>query len=164
MRHGRILANSYLFLTSSLWHPTISGEIETVAPSKTNTSLLRRKHMKSTNIFASLMIIGAVVASGSAARAGEGGAAASVAAQLTGGIPTSISSSLATGKTSAAATARTTATDTYTSAFGTSGTLSLVNAAQATAAYAAGSDADLGTAQANQLTGGSITGTAVNLP
>ena len=120
--------------------------------------------MKSTNIFASLLLIGAVLASGSAARAGEGGAAASVAAQLTGGIPTSISTSLATGKTSAAATARTTGTDTYTSAFGTSGTLSLVDASQVTAAYAAGSDAALGTAQANQLTGGQITATAVELP
>jgi hypothetical protein len=120
--------------------------------------------MKSTNIFASLLLVGAVVASGSAARAGEGGAAASVAAQLTGGIPTSISSSLATGKTSAAATARTSGGDTYTSAFGTSGALTLVNASQATAAYGAGSDIDLGTAQVNQLTGGSITATSVNLP
>jgi hypothetical protein len=159
----RHFANSYSFLTSSLWHPTISGEIETVTP-KTNTSLLRKKHMKSTNIFASLLFVGAVVASGSTAHAGEGGAAASVAAQLTGGTPTSISSSLATGKTSAAATARTAAGATYTSAFGTSGTLSLVDANQATAAYAAGSDANLGTAQANQLTGGQITATSVELP
>lgn len=120
--------------------------------------------MKSTNIFASLLLIGAVLASGSAARAGEGGAAASVAAQLTGGIPTSISSSLATGKTSAAATARTTGTDTYTSAFGTSGSLTLVDASLSTAAYGAGSDANLGTAQANQLTGGQITATSVELP
>jgi hypothetical protein len=121
--------------------------------------------MKSTNIFASLLLIGAVIASGSAARAGEGGAAASVAAQLSGGIPTSISSSLATGKTSAAATARTTATgDTYTSAFGTSGFLILTDASLSTAAYDAGSDANLGTAQANQLTGGQITATSVDLP
>lgn len=122
--------------------------------------------MKSTNIFASLLLIGAVLASGSAARAGEGGAAASVAAQLSGGIPTSISSSLATGKTSAAATARTTGTDTYTSALGTSGTLSLVDANQATAAYTAGIDISLGTAQANQVSDGDISvgSLVVNLP
>jgi hypothetical protein len=132
---------------------------------KINTSFLRRKHMKSTNIFASLLFIGAVVASGSAARAGEGGAAASVAAQLSGGVPTAISSSLATGKTSAAATARTTAAgDTFTSAFGTAGTLSLVDASDSTAAYAAGSDVNLGRAQANQLTGGSVTSSSTILP
>jgi hypothetical protein len=115
--------------------------------------------MKSTNIFASLLLIGAVVASGSAAHAGAGGAAGSVAVQFTGSgatlAPTQLSSSIAVGKQSAATTARTAAGVTFTSAFGTAAPLTLNDASKDTANYVAGSEGTttLILNQANALVG-----------
>jgi hypothetical protein len=122
---------------------------------KINTSLLRRKHMKSTNIFASLLLVGAVVASGSAAHAGAGAASGSIAVQLSGGTPTSVSSSIAVGKQNAASTARTATGVTFTSAFGSASTLTLNDAAKDTAAYVAGSESvpTLTLNQGNTFTG-----------
>ncbi len=131
--------------------------------------------MKSSNIFANLLlVVGMVAASSSGAsaqdagrgtppppppvvdcgcssRGGEGAAAGSVAVKLVNGIPTDVSSSIAVGKVNAGSSARTTHYDTYTSAFGSAGTLNMYNANNADTSYAGGEDNYLGTAQANSL-------------
>jgi hypothetical protein len=94
----------------------------------------------------------AFVVSGSAALAGEGGAAGSVSAKLSGGDVTGISSSIAVGKNAAATTARTNASDTFTSAIGAAGQLTVTDANQSDAGYAASVDTGLGN-QLNQLNG-----------
>jgi hypothetical protein len=122
--------------------------------------------MKSTNIFASLLLIGAVIASGSAAQAGTGGVAAAVSAQLSGGAVTSVSSAIGVGKNSAAAAARTTtAGDTYAVAVGAAGLLQVTNANASNVGFSALTDTDLATDQANVL-GATITNgaTTVTIP
>jgi hypothetical protein len=68
-----------------------------------------------------------------------------------------LSSSISVGKNGAASTARTNATDTFTSAIGGAGTLTVTNANQASAGYALGADANLGIAQANTFGGNTST-------
>jgi hypothetical protein len=101
----------------------------------------------------SFLAAAAFVVSGSAALAGEGGAAGSVSAKLTSGDVTGISSSIAVGKNAAATTARTNASDTFTSAIGAAGQLNVTDANKAEAGYVAATDANLGNAQTNQLNG-----------
>jgi hypothetical protein len=135
--------------------------------------------MKSSNIFANLLLVVGIIAAsssgasaqdagsrptpppppvyvpptdcGCSSRGGEGAAAGSVAVKLVNGIPTDVSSSIAVGKVNAGSSARTTHYDTYTSAFGSAGTLNMYNANNADASYAGGEDNYLGTAQANSL-------------
>jgi hypothetical protein len=145
--------------------------------------------MKTSIKFATGLILAAtaLVASGSAAQAGEGAAAGSVGVKFTTvlttitlvpavpGVPgvstgtaavtitapnvQSISSSVAVGKNGAAAIARTAATDTFTSAVGSGGVLAINNANDATAGYTLTAETTPGTAQVNVLT----PNTAVNL-
>jgi hypothetical protein len=127
--------------------------------------------MKTSIKFATGLILAAaaLVASGSAAQAGEGGAAGSVGVKFAStlsvitvapGTPPvtinapdvkSISSSVAVGKNTAAATART-GTDTFSSAVGNAGSVTLSNANDTTAGYLTALDATPTTAQANSLT------------
>jgi hypothetical protein len=103
-----------------------------------------------------VLVAGALVASGTAARAGEGGTAGSVAMKFDTGLPTSSSTSIAVGKNGSASNSRTNASDTFTTAVGANGAFGLTNGGSATVGYtvsveAAGA-AGLGTAQANSLT------------
>lgn len=95
-----------------------------------------------------ILVAGALVASGNAAQAGEGGAAGSVSILFnTSTVPvtpsaanvTRLSSSVAVGKGFAAATSLTNVTNstTATSAVGSGGGFSLVNANSSTALYSA---------------------------
>jgi hypothetical protein len=105
--------------------------------------------------FAGLVLVaGALVASGTVARAGEGGTAGSIGIKFTTGLPTSASTSISVGKNGGASSSRTNATDTFTSAIGSSGAFSLTTAGTTTPGYTTTVDAALGTAQANSLTGG----------
>ena len=118
--------------------------------------------MKTSIKFATGLILAAatLVASGTAALAGEGASSGSVSIQFTpsaGGpgpavLATGISSSIAVGKQSAASSANTTGTvDTFTSAVGGGGALTITGANDTSVSYIYGADATLGTAQANAL-------------
>lgn len=107
-----------------------------------------------------ILAAGALVASGTAARAGEGGSSGSVSIQFTAGpggagpavLATGISSSIAVGKQAAVSSASTVGTvDTFTSAVGGGGALTITGANDAAISYIVGADAALGTAQANTL-------------
>jgi hypothetical protein len=122
--------------------------------------------MKTSIKFATGLILAAaaLVASGSAAFAGEGGAAGSVGIKFNNTVTTfgtgttavtfpdvrSISSSVAVGKNSAAAAARTNG-DTFSSAVGNSSALTLSAATDSSVGYAITADAAFGTAQLNGL-------------
>lgn len=137
--------------------------------------------MKTSIQFATGLVLAAaaLAASASIARAGEAGAAGSIAAQFTtitvGTVSTpnvlsGLSGAVAVGKSSAATGARTLgATDTFASAFGAAGTLTITNANQVPVAasgtgptavaavagigYSVAEDGALGTSQANSLSG-----------
>jgi hypothetical protein len=95
----------------------------------------------------------AFVVSGSAALAGEGGAAGSVSAKLSGvGNITGVSSSIAVGKNAAATTGHTNGTETFTSAVGGAGVLTVTGANTTAAGYGVAADTNLAV-QANQLNG-----------
>jgi hypothetical protein len=109
----------------------------------------------SIKLAAGSFLAAAFVVSGSAALAGEGGSAGSVAAKLgLLGNVTELSSSIATGKNAAATTGHTETSGTFTSAVGGAGVLTVTNANSTTAGYTVAADGTLGTAQANSLTGG----------
>jgi hypothetical protein len=107
-----------------------------------------------------ILAAGALVASGTAARAGEGASSGSVAMQFVangGGtgpsvFATGISSSIAVGKQSAISSANTTGTtETFTSAAGGGGALTVTGANSAAVGYSYTADASLATEQANTL-------------
>ena len=108
-----------------------------------------------------LLAAGALFASAPCALAGEGGAAGSVAFQVNPftNAPGSLSSSIAVGKQTAATIARTTDGNSYTSAIGGGGVVSLTNAGSATAGLSlAIEDAStIGTTQLNVLSGNAAT-------
>jgi hypothetical protein len=128
--------------------------------------------MKTSIQFATTLILAAatLVATGSIASAGEGGASGSIAAQFgtitttvgtttssTPNVLTDLSGAVAVGKSSAASFARTAnpatgPVETYASAIGAGGALTVTNANLATANAAAAADGTLGTAQSNTLT------------
>lgn len=103
----------------------------------------------------------ALVASGTSALAGEGGAAGSVAFQVNPytGAPGSLSSSIAVGKATAATLARTTTTNAYTSAIGGGGLVTITNAGGATAGLTLGIEdpSTIGILQLNTLIPGAAT-------
>jgi hypothetical protein len=127
--------------------------------------------MKTSIKFATGLILAAaaLVASGSAALAGEGGAAGSVSIKFAGtlsvpnGAPANtpaspdvsrLSTSVAVGKNYAVATAFTSGENTLTSAAGAGGDFVLANANVATANFTANTGSDtLGTAQNNSFAG-----------
>jgi hypothetical protein len=119
--------------------------------------------MKTSIKFATGLILAAaaLVASGSAAHAGEGGAAGSVSivfgAVSTGPAPdvVRLSTSVAVGKNYGAAVARTAGVNTNTSAGGAGGALTLDNANDSTAAYSTTLESASGIIlnQANNFTG-----------
>jgi hypothetical protein len=126
--------------------------------------------MKTSIKFATSLILvaAALVASGSAAQAGEGGAAGSVSIKFAGtssvpngapaGTPASpdvarLSTSVAVGKSYAAATAFTGSTDTLTSAVGAGGGFVLDKANLATATFTSDATDTLATAQTNSFAG-----------
>jgi hypothetical protein len=123
--------------------------------------------MKTSIKFATGLILAAatLVASGSAALAGEGGSAGSVsivfAGTVTNNIPdvARLSTSVAVGKGFAVATARTVATDAFTSAVGAGGGFDLTDANGTNAAFSAVTEtaADLAINQANAFTGSGVT-------
>ncbi len=109
-----------------------------------------------------ILVAGALVASSNIARAGEAGAAGSVAIRLQLGsngfpIPTSASSSIAVGKDNAGSTAytsRDTNVQTSTAAIGTASNLDINFFNSTGVSYNSGtSDNDLATPQANDLNG-----------
>jgi hypothetical protein len=107
--------------------------------------------------FAGLVLVaGALVASGTVARAGEGGTAGSIGIKFSAGLPTSASTSISVGKNGGASSSRTDASDTFTSALGSNGAFTLLNAGTTAPTYTTTveSAAQLGLAQANSLTGG----------
>jgi hypothetical protein len=125
--------------------------------------------MKTSIKFATGLILAAatLVASGSAALAGEGGSAGSVSIVFTGGssgtppVPNvaRLSTSVAVGKGFAVATARTGATDAFTSAVGAGGGFDLTDANGTNAAFSAVTEtaADLAINQLNTFTGSGVT-------
>jgi hypothetical protein len=112
--------------------------------------------------FATGLILAAAapVASGSAAQAGEGGAAGSVSIKFTNNTDVArLSTSVAVGKSYAAATAFTGSTDTLTSAVGAGGSFVLDKANLAIATFTSDVTTDITTSTAT--TGGDITAVAV---
>jgi hypothetical protein len=125
--------------------------------------------MKTSIKFATGLILAAatLVASGSAALAGEGGSAGSVSIKF--GAPSigapdvaRLSTSVAVGKGFAVATARTGATDAFTSAVGAGGGFDLTDANGTNAAFSAITEtaADLGINQNNTFAGSGATNLA----
>lgn len=124
-----------------------------------------------------VLVAGALVASGNAAQAGEGGAAGSVSILFgePGATPATanvarLSSSVAVGKGFAAATSLTSVINqtTATSAVGAGGGFSLTNANTADAVYTATPETTVAVDQANSFAGGNPAslrpGTGVILP
>jgi hypothetical protein len=117
-----------------------------------------------------ILVAGALVASGNAAQAGEGGAAGSVSILFNAPTPAAgnapaidnvarLSSSVAVGKGFAAATSLTvvgngTNGTTATSAVGAGGGFSLLNANNAAAVYSATAETTTTVGQANSFAGG----------
>ncbi|WP_295613738.1 hypothetical protein [Chamaesiphon sp. GL140_3_metabinner_50] len=124
-----------------------------------------------------VLVAGALVASGNAAQAGEGGAAGSVSILFgaPGSTPATanvarLSSSVAVGKGFSAATSLTSVANqtTATSAVGSGGGFVLTNANSTAAAYATVAETTVVTDQANTFAGGSAASlrplTGVTLP
>ena len=89
--------------------------------------------MKTSQLLATvLMTAGALVSFSSMASAGEGGAAGSVSVIMdaTGNI-TNLSAAAAVGKLNAAAVTHTASTETFASAFGSAGVITVTDAGQA---------------------------------
>jgi hypothetical protein len=130
--------------------------------------------MKTSKLFASvLMAAGVLVSFSSMASAGEGGAAGSVSVIMSGGSVSSLSAAAAIGKLNAAAASNATSTDTFASAYGSAGVVDLdissdTTTGTYTAKYVGADDADLGTAQANsfaaETTIDATTGTVTIIP
>jgi hypothetical protein len=109
--------------------------------------------MKTSQLLATvLMTAGALVSFSSMASAGEGGAAGSVSVLMTGGAINNLSASAAVGKLNAAAVTHTATSETYASAYGSAGIITVTAAGTTGVAYGGAVDAALGTAQANGLT------------
>jgi hypothetical protein len=113
--------------------------------------------MKTTQLLATvLMTAGALVSFSSIASAGEGGAAGSVSVIINADeVLTNLSAAAAVGKHAAAAATQSSSTDTFASAFGSAGALTVTKAGSSEVGYAsaAETDAQLGIAQKNELTG-----------
>jgi hypothetical protein len=108
--------------------------------------------MKTSQLLATvLMTAGALVSFSSMASAGEGGAAGSVSVLMSSGAVTSLSAAAAVGKLNAAAVTHTGTSETYASAYGSAGVITITNAGQNTVGYVGAADTILGTAQANTL-------------
>ncbi len=101
------------------------------------------------------MTAGALVSFSSMASAGEGGAAGSVSVIMTGSgttaAITNLSAAAAVGKLNAAAVTHAGTSETYASAYGSAGIITVTNAGQASVGYVGAADTTLGTAQANTL-------------
>jgi hypothetical protein len=132
----------------------------------------KKINMKVSIKFATAVILtaGALIASGSVAQAGEGGAAGSVSVIMNAdGNVSQLSAAAAVGKLNAAAATLTTPLTTSASAYGSGGVITLTGATGTIlpdakgaptgevklvdASYTGATDAALGTAQANNLTG-----------
>jgi hypothetical protein len=117
--------------------------------------------MKTSIKFATGLILAAaaLVASGSAAQAGEGGAAGSVSIKFTNNTEVArLSTSVAVGKSYAVATAFTSGNDTLTSAVGAGGGFVLDQANLATASFTSDVTTDvLATPQNNSFAGSGAT-------
>ncbi len=106
-----------------------------------------------------ILAVGAVVGTSYAAMAGEGGASGSIAVQFaTGNVVTGLSGAVAVGKSSAASSASTFINfgfdnETYASAIGGAGALTIKNANLDTISYKVAEDSNLGTDQGNKLAG-----------
>jgi hypothetical protein len=112
--------------------------------------------MKNTQLLASLAIVaGAVVSFGTAAHAGEGGAAGAVSLIMDAAsgtnVITDLSAAAAVGKVNAAAASSTATSSTFASAQGSAGTLSMTNANTTGAGYTGGTDTALSSKQENEL-------------
>jgi hypothetical protein len=117
--------------------------------------------MKTAQLLATvLMTAGALVSFSSMASAGEGGAAGSVSVIMTGSgttaAITNLSAAAAVGKLNAAAVTRASSTETFASAYGSAGTIAITNAGMESVGYVGAVDTNLGTAQANLLTSGTL--------
>jgi hypothetical protein len=127
--------------------------------------------MKTANLFMSvLMATGALVSFSNMANAGEGGVAGSVSVIMSGGEITNLSAAAAVGKLNAASATNTSATETFASAFGSAGTLTVTGAGSTITdtgtgttttttgtKYEGAADANLGTAQNNTFSTTSLT-------
>lgn len=115
--------------------------------------------MKTSQLLATvLMTAGALVSFSSMASAGEGGAAGSVSVIINGGAITNLSAAAAVGKLNAAAVTHTASTETYASAFGSGGVLTVSDAGLTSVKYIGADEtvASLAVNQANTLTAGTL--------
>jgi hypothetical protein len=140
---------------------TLGGYIEFVRPNHIYP-ISKQTNMKVSIKFATAVILtaGALIASGSVAQAGEGGAAGSVSVIMNDGQVGQLSAAAAVGKLNAAAATFTTPFTTTASAYGSGGVITLTgatgdlnNATITDASYTGATDESLSVAQANNLTG-----------
>jgi hypothetical protein len=108
--------------------------------------------MKTSQLLATvLMTAGALVSFSSMASAGEGGAAGSVSVIMGGGAITNLSAAAAVGKLNAAAVTHAGTSETFASAYGSAGVITVTNAGMVSVGYVGAVDTTIGTAQANTL-------------
>jgi hypothetical protein len=109
--------------------------------------------MKTSQLLATVLITaGALVSFSSMASAGEGGAAGSVSVIMgSSGAIQNLSAAAAVGKLNAAAVTHAGTSDTYASAYGSAGIITVTSAGTSAVGYVGAVDTTLSTAQANTL-------------
>ncbi len=115
--------------------------------------------MKTSQLLATvLMTAGALVSFSSMASAGEGGAAGSVSVIMSGTTITNLSAAAAVGKLNAAAVTHSAATETYASAYGSAGVITVTDAGMVSVKYVGADEtvASLAVNQANTLAPGTL--------